>query len=52
MILEATFNSFSDNTIDMYNQFAKKFEQRKDITYLAVEDGIKKIFDSFSTCRD
>ena len=47
MILEATFNSFSDNTIDMYNQFAKKFEQRKDITYLAVEDGIKEIFTRF-----
>ena len=47
MILEAAFHSFSDNTIDMYNKFFKKFKQRKDITYLVAEHNIKEIFSRF-----
>ena len=47
IILEAAFRSFSDNTIEMYNKFVEKFRQRKDITYLVVENDIKEIFSRF-----
>ena len=47
IILEAAFRSFSDNTIKMYNKFVEKFRQRKDITYLVVENDIKEIFSRF-----
>ena len=47
--LEPTFISFSDEIIKMYNKFAEKFKQRKDITYLASDDNIKEIFSRFLT---
>lgn len=47
IFLEPTFSSFSDNTINMYNKFNKKFIERGDIVYLAVEEEIKKIFLKF-----
>lgn len=45
--LEPTFESFSDNTIYMYNKFNERFKQRKDIIYLAVETNTKEIFSRF-----